>query len=69
MALSDTEPPFDDEKIGSITYRTELNFGYAKQARKKASLGKVKVRGTHHGHSIQIGLSVHSHDALLSAAI
>ena len=49
-------------------YRTELIFGDGKQARKKASHGKVKIGGTHHGQSGCIEGGFHSHDELLSAA-
>jgi len=49
-------------------YRTELIFGNAKQARKKADLGKVKIGGTHQGQRLHIDCILHSHDELLSAA-
>ena len=49
-----------------------LSFGHAvlqhtvKQARKKADLGKVKIREAHHGPGRQAGSN--GHDKLLSAA-
>ena len=49
-------------------YRTGSCFGNAKQARKKASLGKEKERRSHHGLGIHMDRSIRHHDELLSAA-